>query len=97
MVLILGIYTFQNQTQTDKIHLEGYYDHKISPDSDKGQWEIIRVDTGSVGTLSTDNSYPFGKHAWSLNTSKISDSIEAANSEMLKLSLVSNSFTFYHI
>ena len=31
-------------TQTDKIHLEGYYDHKISPDLDKGQWEIIADD-----------------------------------------------------
>ena len=84
-------------TQTDKIHLEGYYDHKISPDSNKGQWEIIRVDTGSVGTLSTDNSYPFGKHAWTLNTSKISDGLEATNAETLKLSLVSFSFILFYI
>ena len=76
--------------QKDRVDLEGYYDHKISAEGDTGQWEIIRADTGTVGTLSSDYPYPFGKHVWNLNTSKISGNVEANTKETLKLSLVSN-------
>ena len=76
--------------QREEIHLEGYYDHKIGSNTDTGQWEIMRVDIGTVGTLSTEHHYPFGKHVWNLNTSKISGNIATYTKETLKLSLVSH-------
>ena len=82
------IYIPKNQ-QDKEIHLEGYYDHKISSNADTAKWEIIRADIGTVGTLSTDNSYPFGKHVWNLNNSKISGNVEEKSQETLKFSLVS--------
>ena len=76
--------------QNDKLHLEGYYDHKISATIDTGQWQIIKVDTGTIGTLATEYPYPFGKHVWNLNMSKVSRNFELKARETLKLSLVSN-------
>ena len=81
--------------QNDKIDLEGYYDHKISAEPDTGRWEIIRVDAGTVGTLATENPYPFGKNVWKLNTTKTSGNIETTTKETLKLSLVSNHMILY--
>ena len=49
------------------VHLEGYYDHRINLNKAANQWEILRVDNGSVGTLSTEEHYPFGKHIWNVN------------------------------
>ena len=72
------------------VHLEGYYDHRINLNKAANQWEILRVDNGSVGTLSTEEHYPFGKHIWNVNNSRIFGETEAlSKKEVLKLSLVS--------
>ena len=75
--------------QKEAINIDGYYDHKISSNTDTGLWEIMQVDMGTVATLSTEHHYPFGKHIWNLNTSKISGNIATNPKETLKLSLVS--------
>ena len=84
------------EQQSKTIHLEGYYDHQISANADTGRWEIIRADSGALGTLSTDFSYPFGKHVWNLNSSKISGNQETKAKEELKLSLVSICSIFFY-
>ena len=77
--------------KSNEIQLEGYYDHKINLNKDINQWEISRVDNGSVGSLSTEQHYPFGKHIWNVNNSRIfGDSTAISKKEVLKLSLVRN-------
>ena len=80
--------------QTKEIQLEGYYDHKINLNREDGRWEIIKVDNGTVGTLTTKHHYPFGKHIWNVNTSRISRNAASHTKEMLKLSHVSNALHY---
>ena len=80
------IYIPKFEKGTNQMQLEGYYDHKINLNKAANQWEILRADNSSVGTLSTEQHYPFGKHVWNFNNSGIS---EISKKKVLKLSLVS--------
>ena len=74
----------------EEIQLEGYYDHKINLNKDANQWEIVSVDNGTVGTLATQQHYPFGKHIWTINSSRIFGQDKTIiKKQSLKLSLVS--------
>ena len=76
--------------ENEEIQLEGYYDHKINLNKEVNQWEIMRVDNGTVGTLTTEQHYPFGKHIWNVNNSRIFGDKAINKKEILKLSLVSS-------
>jgi hypothetical protein len=83
------IYIPKFEEEDNQIQLEGYYDHKINLNKAANQWEILRVDNGSVGTLSTEQHYPFGKHIWNVNNSRMfGDHLAISKKEVLKLSLV---------
>ena len=83
------IYIPKSGKENYNIQLEGYYDHKINLNKAANQWEILRVDNGTVGTLSTEQHYPFGKHIWNVNNSRIfADTAAISKKEVLKLSLV---------
>ena len=85
------IYIPKFEEENYQIQLEGYYDHKINLNKAANQWEILRVDNGTVGTLSTEQHYPFGKHIWNVNNSRIfGDTAIISKKEVLKLSLVIN-------
>ena len=89
------IYIPKFEEETYQIQLEGYYDHKINLNEVANQWEILRVDNGTVGTLSTEQHYPFGKHIWNMNNSRIfGDTAAISKQEELKLSLVISEYYF---
>ena len=91
------IYIPKFEEQNCQIQLEGYYDHKIILNEVANQWEILRVGNDTVGTLSTEQPYPFGKHIWNMNNSRIfGDTSAVSKQKELKLSLVITKIQPFH-
>jgi hypothetical protein len=83
----------EKTSSSSQVQLEGYYDHKISLNARLNRWEILRVDNSTVGTLSTERHYPFGKHVWNVDNAGVFEDVSASSGnskkkKVLKLSLV---------
>ena len=56
------------------------------------------MDNETIGTLTTEQHYPFGKRVWNLNGSLIFGDTAIDKKEILKLSLVrTNLFICFHL